>query len=92
MKISENFRLSPFFLIRKYIDSISKFREEWNPKGSDKFIMLAICILEQKLLLLKTIKENHLEDIEAHLKIIYQATRTGISVQDANGWKIEELE
>jgi hypothetical protein len=79
-------------IIRKYIDSISKSREEWNPKGSDKFIMLAICILEKKLLLLKTIKENHLKDIEAHLKIIYQATRTGISVQDANGWEIKKLD
>jgi hypothetical protein len=34
---------------------------------------------------------KEMEDIETYIKITYNATRTDISVTDANGWEIIEL-
>jgi len=80
-------------VLDKYKKSIDKFHSEWKPtgKGLEKYIVFAICIIEQKVLLTKTLKKSDLGEINDFFKIDYQATREKINITNNNNWIKEDL-
>jgi len=79
-------------ILDKYKRSIVKFENEWNPKKNDKkYIVFAICIIEQKVLLMKTFKKEHLQNIDGFFEFEYKATREKIEIININNWKMEDL-
>lgn len=80
-------------VLDKYRESIGEFKKKWNPTKdeNEKYIVFAICIIEQKILLTKTFKKSDLEKIGDFFKIDYKPTRKEIEITNINNWIKEDL-
>ncbi len=79
-------------VFNKYIESINKFVPIWKEcKKENKNIFFAICIIEQKVLLCKTLRDSDLDNLEHFFKIEYKPTRKTIEFTDINNWIINKL-
>jgi hypothetical protein len=85
-------------ILDKYINSISHFKNKWVPARNtkEKYILFAICILNQKVLLLKALKEHDIQDndkITEFFKIEFKTTREKINFINSNfnNWIKEDL-
>jgi hypothetical protein len=80
-------------ILDKYRKSIDKFKNKWKSTkdGSEKYIVFAICIIEQKIFLTKTLKNNDLNKTKDFFKIDFKPTRKKIEITNINDWIMEEL-
>jgi hypothetical protein len=79
-------------VLDKYRESVDEFKCKWKPTedGNEKYIIFAICIIEQKVLLMKTFKKSDLGKTKEFFKIDYKLIKE-MKNTNINEWIKEDL-
>lgn len=76
-------------LFSKYTTAIDYSREciKENDDGSEKYIFFAVVALNKKMLFMKSLTLDKLDDLESFFDISYTTTKKKVAITNLNGWE-----